>query len=205
VHGCPSTGVAAYDDAVKQAVVRIEGLVGRKISPRIMFMDADNAYYDNEAHILAFGRKMIDTLRGPEFALKVSCIAAHEICHSFQLPDPYMDLSNDEKTVRANELMADTFAGYILAMIACNGRSIVSEVTTRKEERMSPVFKLFFDLGDSYMNDRDHHGTSEEREETIRSAYEGAYQDLRDLEATGDVSYDLLDAARVGLGRHGPK
>jgi hypothetical protein len=193
-----STGVPQYDRVVTAALSRLTRLIGRDLNASLRFMDGYDAHYNTKVKVLAFGKTLLDDLRGSDFEMKVNCIAAHEICHSFQVPDPYMDLEINEKTIRKSELMADTFAGFILAMLVCGGRRIDNDVIIRRKASLEGVFRLFFSWGESNANDPHYHGSPEDRSEAVRSAYEYAFQGLRALPRNGDIAYDLLDLARLG-------
>ena len=191
-----STGVRAYDAAVRSIVKEIETLLGHSTSARIMFVDERDAHYQPDGNILVFGRSLIDELRGADFRLKLSCLVAHEICHAYQVADPYMDPVIDQKTARKSELMANSFAGLCLAMIVCKGRRVDADIIQRNRDAVEGAFEFFFSLGDTKLWAVDHHGTPEERMEAIRMSYEMSFQSIRGLEDQGEILYDVLDAVR---------
>jgi len=191
-----STGVTEYDAAVRDCIDNLDKLIGKPNGAKLLFVDKRDAHYNPRADVLAFGRALLDELRGDDFKLKLNCIAAHEICHSYQVKDPYMDLEIDDRTVRASELMADRFAGLCLAMIISGGRNIEADVIQAKRDAVESAFKFFFSIGDPYINERRHHGTPEERMEAISMGHEMSFKTIRDLDPHGDISYDLLDGAR---------
>lgn len=192
-----STGVAAYDRAVRETITSLETLLGRQTKAKLAFVSEFDAHYDPATHTLAFGKALLDRLQGPTFKLQLACIAAHEICHLYQTADVYFDQSLDERTVRKSELMADAFAGYCLAMVVCGKREVDNDVIRSNAKRVEAAFRLFFGLGDNNLNDPQHHGTPGERMDKVKFAYELAFKEIRGLDATGDIAYDLLDAARL--------
>jgi hypothetical protein len=193
-----STGVKEYDAAVRSIVKEIETLLGHSTGARIMFVDENDAHFQPNGNVLVFGRALMDELRGSDFRLKLSCLVAHEICHAYQVADPYMDPVIDQRTARKSELMADAFAGLCLAMIVCKGRSIDADVIQRNRDAVEGAFQYFFSLGDTMLWNVDHHGTPEERMETIRMSYEMSFQSIRGLDEQGEILYDVLDAVRPG-------
>src|SRR5262245_745401 len=197
-----TTGVARYDNAVKSALASVSGVIGRGIDAKLVFTDENNAHFtagerpgDN---VVAFGKALLDRLQASDFALKVTCIAAHEVAHIFQFQDGYFDLAQDDTTNRRNELMADYFAGCCLAFIVNGGRRIRRGVIEAKKPSVQAAFDLMFSLGDDHFSSPDHHGTKQERRDAVDNGYDFAFE-VAGGNATGDISKDIMDNARFGL------
>ena len=63
--------------------------------------------------------------------------------------------------------MADTFAGYILAMLVCGGRRIDNDIIIRRKPSVEGIFRLFSDSGLQRKRSQ-YHGTPEERSEAVQ-------------------------------------
>jgi hypothetical protein len=177
-----TTGVAAYDGAVRASLATLESLLGTSTKAQLRFVDEFDAHYNPQGHVLAFGRGLLDRLQKNEFKLQLACVAAHEICHVYQTADAYMDQSIGDKTVRKS---------------VCGKRDVDNSVILRNRRRVEAAFRFFFSLGDSEVNSPQHHGTPDERLHQVSMAYDMAFKEIRGLSDKGEIAYDLLDAARL--------
>jgi hypothetical protein len=197
-----TTGNARYDGAVKSALASVSRVIGRGIDAKLVFNDEYNAHFSAgdkpQDNIVAFGKALLDRLQASDFALKVTCIAAHEVAHIFQFQDGYFDLAQDDATNRRNELMADYFAGCCLAFIVNGGRRINRGTLDAKKPSVRAAFDLMFSLGDDHFNSPDHHGTKQERRDAVDNGYDFAFE-VAGGNPDGDISKDIMDNARFGL------
>ena len=95
-----STGVSAYDSTVRSALDSVGRVMGRPVGAKLAFIEENNAHFNPPASLIAFGKLLLDGLQGPDFALKVTCIAAHEVAHIIQFEDGYFDVALSDATVK---------------------------------------------------------------------------------------------------------
>lgn len=203
----PSTGIRQYDDASHNALDSVSKVIGRPIGARLVFTDEANAQFDPRTNVIAFGKMLLDELQGGDFELKVTCVTAHEVAHVIQveddmLADGYFDLAVADATIRRNELMADWFAGCCLAFVVNGKRRIDRGLIDRKKPSVISAFQLMAQRGDAYFTNPNHHGTPEERFEAVESGYDNAFE-VAGGNPAGDISKDIMDRARFGMGRSG--
>ncbi len=198
-----SSGVPMYDAAVRQALRRVSHAMGRPIGANLRFMDEYNAHVNPEPKpmVIAFGKALLDDLAGPDFTLKVTCVAAHEAAHILQFEDPYFDIGLNDATIRRSELEADAFAGACLAFIVNGAQKIDRGVLEKKRPSVQSAFQLMFKLGDNFFNDPSHHGTSQERLDAVDSGYTFSNEIASGGKLSGDISADIMDKAR-SIGVH---
>ncbi len=201
----PSTGIKQYDDAVRNALSLVSQATGRPINARLAFTNETNALFDPRNNVIAFGKAFLDELQGGDFKLKVLCIAAHEAAHIIQveddrLGDGYFDVAVADKTIRRNELMADSFAGCCLAFVVNGGRRIDRGLIDRKKSSVLSAFQLMAQRGDAYFTNPNHHGTAKERFEAVESGYDDAFE-VAGGNPTGDISEAVMDRARFAVMR----
>jgi hypothetical protein len=192
-----STGIAAYDSTVRSALDTVSGVIGRPIGPKLTFMEEDNAHFNPPGNLIAFGKLLLDGLQGSDFALNVTCIAAHEVAHIVQFEDGYFDLALTDATVRRNELMADHFAGCCLAFIVAGERRIDRGKINRNKPSVQSAFQLMASRGDFNFTNQNHHGTPSERLEAFDYGYESAFE-VAGGNPVGDISKEMMDNARFG-------
>ncbi len=194
----PSSGVPAYDLAVRRVLDRITVVTGRPLGASLQFMDAYNAHVnpDPEPKVIAFGKALLDDLAGDDFELKLTCVAAHETAHILQFEDPYFDFALSDATVRRSELEADAFAGACLAFLVNGGRKIDRGVLEKKRASVQSAFQLVFKLGDNEFNNPNHHGTGQERLEAMDAGYSFSNEIASGEALSGDISLDIMDKAR---------
>lgn len=91
----------------------------------------------------------------------VSGIIAHEFGHIYQFNTDYAKrLQALHKTVKFQELHADYMSAFYMAK-----KHVASQVN------LKDYFDAFYDLGDYGFNDKDHHGTKEERYFAVKSGH----------------------------------
>jgi hypothetical protein len=193
-----STGVSAYDSTVRSALDSVGRVMGRPVGAKLAFIEENNAHFNPPASLIAFGKLLLDGLQGPDFALKVTCIAAHEVAHIIQFEDGYFDVALSDATVRRNELMADHFAGCCLAFIVSGGRRIDRGKIYRNKPSVQSAFQLMASRGDFNFTNPNHHGTPSERLEAFDGGYEAAFE-VGGGNPTGDIGKQMMDNARFGL------
>ncbi len=194
-----SSGVPAYDFAVRRALDQIAAVIGRPIGASLQFMDAYNAHVnpDPEPKVIAFGKALLDDLAGADFELKLTCVAAHETAHILQFEDPYFDFALSDATVRRSELEADAFAGACLAFLVNGGRKIDRGVLEKRRASVQAAFQLVFKLGDNAFNNPNHHGTGQERLDAMDAGYSFSNEIASGRPLSGDISLEIMDKART--------
>lgn len=91
----------------------------------------------------------------------VAGIIAHEFTHIFQFYTEYAArLEALHKTVKFQELHADYISAFYMA------KKYVAE-----KVKLDEYFDAFYELGDYQFNDKDHHGTKEERYFAVKSGH----------------------------------
>jgi hypothetical protein len=152
------------------------------------------AFYDGRADAFATDRTLLPDTRGtvlmkrefytgkmrlPDHGMTVIAVCAHEFGHIYQYQHGYKDrLARLDRTHKPIELHADFLAGFFLAL--------------RKKDYpdldLQSVGKTFYEFGDNDVDDRDHHGTSDERIAAVTAGY--------DFGRSGD--HDIDEAAQAG-------
>lgn len=166
-----STGDPARDRALGRALVRLAGLFGER--PGFGFIDdrqGPNAFATPRTQVagtwgtIMFGRTLFQDLmqRYDDQGIAVLAVAAHEFGHVAQFRsgiDRHLLLG--QPTVRRLELHADFLSGYALG--------------TRK--RQDPSITVWaagdtlFRIGDYQFNNRNHHGTPDQRVATAEAGF----------------------------------
>ncbi len=173
-----TTGNPAYDRAFGRALVRISQIFNER--PGFGFIDdsgAPNAYASSETKVpgtwgtVMFGQTMFQSVmdRSNDQGIAVMAIVAHEFGHIAQFRSGLMDhLLTGQSTVKRIELHADLLAGYFLGL--------------RKQENpeISLWFagRLLYEIGDFEFNNRNHHGTPDERVAMAETGFEYAMNGL---------------------------
>jgi hypothetical protein len=196
--------VPRYDALIHESIARVGKVLGHPIKLKVAFVEEENAYWDPGSSELVFGKALIDKMAGPELELTAFCVAAHEICHSFQTGDKYFDLERDEKTVFWSENQADVFACLCMALHLSGTRDIdrMQSVMLRNRARIDAVSKFFARLGTTDFTDPHFHGTAEDRASAIENAYMDIRRLLNGLPRAGDIAIDVMDAASDGAVRY---
>jgi hypothetical protein len=192
VHGSEpiiySSGERDLDRALAQTLAKCGDLFG--VLPGFAFFDdsgSPNAYASRQVRMqradgtVLMGKKMLRHLlslkEAPDAA--VAAVCAHEFGHILQFKRqlPPIVLAGQD-TVKRLELQADLFAGYFAGM--------------RKRERPdypAAVFAVTTHLvGDLDFNDRNHHGTPDERAAALVRGFEAAFRERLNLDATIEMS-----------------
>jgi len=125
---------------------------------------------------------LIDRLESPEVAIAGVC--AHEFGHIVQFRHNLIPIVNrDQPNVRNSELQADYFAGYFAGL--------------RKRERptfpAAVIAMTVSGFGDTAFNDRNHHGTAQERGAAVVQGFEASFRQNKSLsEAIQDSTTYVL-------------
>ena len=149
--------------------------------------DGANAYATRTSRLqkadgtVLFGQRLLKRLlatpESPDAA--VAAVCAHEFGHILQFKlGLHRQVNEGQRTVKRSELQADFFAGYFAGI--------------RKRERRdfpAAIFALTqFNSGDNMINDREHHGTHEERGAAITRGFDAAYRDRQSLAEAVEAS-----------------
>ena len=124
------------------------------------FATSESLVHDTKGTAL-FGINLIRTeLRHKNGGYAVAGIAAHECAHIFQFLSRYFGvLTHGQPTAKRLELHADLLAGYYLA------KDKASEIN------LEAFARSLFEKGDYAFNDRNHHGTPDERVSAMERGY----------------------------------
>ena len=142
--------------------------------------DRPNAYATTETFVsgtsgtILFGLTLMgNELRTEYGGAAVAGIAAHEGAHIVQFSTPNLHQRLNERTVRRIELHADFLAGYYFSR------------TNRTEKSLIVFGQSLFSKGDYEYNDRQHHGTPEQRVAAMRAGYSHGQSDLTEAVEQG--------------------
>jgi hypothetical protein len=163
-----TTGDKERDAALGKALVRLSQTFN--VRPCFGFIDdggKPNAYASRETKVpgtwgtVIFGQTLFGRLLPRGQGIAVLMVAAHEFGHIAQFrSNTDRRLLAGQRTVKRVELHADFLAGYFL------GLRKRSNPTLRVREAGLTVYEI----GDLQFNDRNHHGTPDER---VAAAEEG--------------------------------
>ncbi|MBX5046981.1 neutral zinc metallopeptidase [Rhizobium lentis] len=159
----PRSGDKDFDYALAHTLAKISSTFD--VLPGFAYYDdydGKNAYATPTARLsradgtVLFGQGMLADLRAsgdhPEIA--VTAVCAHEFGHILQYKHNLMDpLLAGQNTVKRVELQADFFAGYFAGIRKREKATYAAAVVAATQAR----------FGDNAINDRDHHGTNQER------------------------------------------
>jgi hypothetical protein len=154
-----------------------------QINPGYRFLrdgNRPNAYATPDSHVsgtsgtILFGLTLMSNELGTEYGgAAVAGIAAHEGAHILQFRSPALHRRLNGPTVRLIELHADFLAGYYFARTGRTERSLV-------------VFgESLFAKGDYEFNDRQHHGTPQQRVASMRAGYSNKAYELNEAVERG--------------------
>ena len=166
------SGNGKLDRALIAEVKKLDAAFG--INPGYRFLrDADgpNAYATTDTHVagtrgtILFGLTLMNSELLTEYGgAAIAGIAAHEGAHIVQFNTPGLHSQLDGSTVRKIELHADFLAGFYFSK------------TGRTEKSLIAFGQSLFAKGDYQYNDRQHHGTPEQRVAAMRAGYSsGSY------------------------------
>ena len=158
-----TTGDAQRDQALGLALVRISQLFGER--PGFGFIDdsgSPNAYATDETMVagtwgtVLMGRTLFEDLlrRFDDSGIAILAVLAHEFGHIAQFRRRIFDtLIGGSPTRKRAELHADFLAGYFLGLRKLQNESL----------RLRTAGLALYRIGDYAFNDKDHHGTPDER------------------------------------------
>ena len=184
-----STGNREFDYALAQTLSRLTDLFG--VLPGFAYYDdydGENAYATEVRKMqrvdgtVLYGKRYFLTgmsqPEAPEVVITATC--AHEFGHIVQFKHKLIDrLNRGQRTVKRSELHADFFAGYF-----AGSRKL------QKPDYPAAVFATdAFSAGDDDVNDKDHHGTPDERAAAVVRGFETAFRERR----------TFSDAIQVGI------
>jgi hypothetical protein len=124
---------------------------------------------------LVLGIPFIEKLGDLSFA-HIAAVIAHETAHEFQIANGVLVSNIINGRVKCIELLADYMAGDFLR--------VWSETVEINAERMA---ELFFDLGDDYTHDYDHHGLGQERLVAFAQGYSEIHANVQESWAEGMI------------------
>ena len=180
------SGNPQLDKALIAEVKKLDSVFG--INPGYRFLrdgGRPNAYATPESHVdgtagtIVFGLTLMNNeLRTEYGGAAIAGIAAHEGGHIIQFNSRNLHQRLNDRTVQRLELHADYLAGYYFAR-------------TQRTERSLVVFgESLFSKGDYEYNDRNHHGTPQQRVAAMRAGY-GAGQHTVSQAVEQGVQYVL--------------
>lgn len=168
------SGNQQLDRALIAEVKKLDSVFG--INPGYRFLrdgNRPNAYATSETHVngtagtILFGLTLMGNELSTEYGgAAIAGIAAHEGAHIVQFNSRELHQRLNGPTVRRIELHADFLAGYYFAR-------------TQRTERSLVVFgQSLFSKGDYEFNDRNHHGTPEQRVAAMRAGFAASQNGL---------------------------
>jgi len=189
-----SSGDREFDFALAQTLSRISDLFG--VLPGFGFYDdfeGSNAYATKAVRAksadgtVLFGQRLLKELlalrESPDAA--VAAVCAHEFGHILQYQRKLDRLVGaDQPTVKRVELQADFFAGFF-----------AGKRKLEKPDFPAAVFAVTqFNLGDTEVDQKGHHGTPEERGAAIAQGFQAAYRDRNTLAQAIESSVTYVSA-----------
>jgi len=168
------SGIVQLDRALIAEVKKVDRIF--KINPGYRFLrdgSRPNAYATPDTQVAGTSGTvllgltlMTNELRTEYGGAAIAGIAAHEGGHivQFNSPDTRQRLSGP--TAKHAELHADFLAGYYFSR------------TGRTEKSLVTFAESLFSKGDYQFNDRDHHGTPQERVASMRAGYSNGSLEL---------------------------
>jgi hypothetical protein len=183
-----SSGSRNLDYALAQMLSRISDVFG--VLPGFCFYDdhaGANAYattavrMGREDGTVLFGKryllKCLSSKESPDAVVAATC--AHEFGHIVQYKYKLdAELKRGQGTVKRAELNADFFAGYFAGVCKL-----------RQPEYPAAVFATNRYARGDYTNDKEHHGTPQERAAAVVRGFETAYRERR----------NFADAIQIGM------
>lgn len=184
-----TSGDKDFDYALAQTLNRISDCLN--VTPAFAYYDdsdAPAAFATDRKRVagtdgtVLFGRRYLKELlarpEAPDAAVVAVC--AHEFGHILQFKLKLDKLLLDgQTTVKRLELHADFLAGYFAGVRKWEKPSFNAAVVAMTQ----------FKFGDPLVNDKDHHGTPEERGQAIVKGYQIGHDDRK----------PLLDAIPIGM------
>lgn len=184
-----SSGNNAFDKALGRSLVKLPTLAN--VRPSFGYYNdsvGENAYASPDSSVqgyrgtVLFGLNLLrQQTGGPSgWDIAVLGICAHEFAHIYQFDHGIQDhLLVGQRTVVRTELHADFLAGFFIGVLRHERPGIA----------IQRFGQLFYDLGDKAFNSRQHHGTPEERVNSVQAGFKYA--------SAPGVAYD--DAAQEGI------
>jgi hypothetical protein len=172
-----TTGNAELDRSLGRALVRLSTTFGQR--PAFGFADDSgrgNAYASRQTRVkgtwgtVLYGRTLFRDLleRYDDGGVSILAVAAHEFAHIAQFRSNLdHDLLAGQPNVKRTELHADFMAGYFLGL------------RKRAEPSLSvwAAGNTLYRIGDYDFNNRDHHGTPDERVRCAERGYALGYDE----------------------------
>jgi len=147
-----------------------------RINPGYRFLrddDGPNAYATPDTYVegtfatVLFGLTLLQNeLQTAYGGAAIAGIAAHEGAHVLQFRSPEISRRLNGATNKSSELHADFMAGYYFAR------------TDRTERSLVTFGESLFSKGDYNYNDKQHHGTPQQRVTAMRAGYNVGRYDL---------------------------
>ncbi|WP_070217865.1 hypothetical protein OX462_15485 [Janthinobacterium sp. SUN098] len=193
------SGLFRVDSGVKNEIEELASTFGvRADFGFINDLDGANAYASpgHDVYRVMFGIRMLHRMSGtlnpvedkkipqkfPEvWEGAMGGVIAHEWAHVLQFKQGLIFPS----PVTPSELHADFLAGWYMGM---KGQRMKIAYEELKQE--------FFAMGDTNFNDRDHHGTPEQRRHAMSSGYELATSGMHDVQQAFDKGMRLYGLSK---------
>lgn len=177
-----SSGNDSLDRALIAEVKKVDRIF--QINPGYRFLqdsNGPNAYATTQTHVAGtWGTVLFGlTLLGRELqtdygGAAIAGIAAHEGAHIFQYANN-LSAKLRAATAQPTELHADFLAGYYFAK------------TGRTERSLIVFARSLFQKGDYQYNSRDHHGTPQQRVDSMRAGYAASHLSLTEASNQGVI------------------
>jgi len=185
-----TTGNKDLDRALDKSLVRLSETFG--IDPTFGFFDDEdpNAFAVPESNDISrsgtvlFGKQLFTELQQADpSGVSVLGVCSHEFAHIWQFQSGlYKTIRGDGPTVKRLELNADFLAGYYLGL----RKSAVPRASLW-------IFgQKLWGLGDNNVNDRDHHGTPEERTAAAEAGFKLSYVQKQDVQTAFRVGMEYV-------------
>lgn len=188
----PKSGNKDFDFALAHTLAKISTTFG--VLPGFAFYDDydnKNAYATprvrrNRADgTVLFGerllRDLMRSLENPDVA--VSAVCAHEFGHILQFKHGLDRIVGaHQSTVKRVELQADFFAGFFAGIRKLDRPTFPAAVFAKTQ----------YGMGDPFINDEGHHGTSAERGAAVVRGYKVAYDERKNLSEAIQISINYV-------------
>jgi hypothetical protein len=165
-------GLRAY---LMGTIAELEGYFEVSYPTKCIEPNYPGAHVEIATGTLVLGTQLLDQL-GQKSLNHITAVLAHETAHQFQITHGLIQLLTklDANRVKCIELHADYMAGGFMRWRAAYMN--VDPVT---------LADSFFDLGDSFVHEYDHHGLFQERYVAFASGYSRLYKDVYTNASTG--------------------
>ena len=187
-----SSGDIRVDQKIRQTVTQFNRLLGTKV---LFFFyddsDGSNAYASSEDNNIYIGKQLLsECLNGPSGMTGLGYILAHEMAHIYQYTKQENNEFFEENSVEHLELQADFIAAYLMGKTG----QITNSVNYWQ------MLKQSIEIGDFIFDSENHHGTSAQREYTVKRGFEHRNSPISDAYSSSFeyVKPSYIDPDRLG-------